>query len=145
MKEIRIILMVLFTLVASRMFGELPVCFGKLFEDCGYGLIVIIPFLLSTYFIDSLIAVLSESEDNKKKIINSIFCSPYIIFAGFVVVNFISSVTIVSVEYMLSIETLYTAIIYTIFYLINNIKTVRNLNTIFMVSFLFTILIFYFI
>jgi hypothetical protein len=145
MGEIRVVLLAFFTLVTARMLGEQPSCFGNILTDCGHGLIIIIPFILSTYFVDSLLQTLETSKDLKEKILNTIFCIPYIIFSLFVIREFFLSVSIVTIEYILALETIYAAIIYSIIYLLNNQKITRRLNTIFMVSFILTVLVFYLI
>lgn len=145
METIRVILLAFFTLITARMFGELPSCFGNAYGECGYGLIVIIPFLLSTYFIDSVFVVLNKSEEVKNKALNVLFCVPYLIFALFVIIQFFASISIVTIEYALSFHTVYVAIIYAAIYFLNLQEVVRKLNTVFMVSLLITGFIFYLI
>jgi len=127
------------------MMGELPVCPGSLFSLCSFGLIVIIPFLVSTYFLDSMMETLVASEDKKEKIINVVFCVPYILFVAYVIKEFLISVSIVTLEYILGMDTIYAAVIFVAFYVINNQKLARKLNVIFMVSLLLSTLFFSFI
>ena len=145
MKEIRVVLLALFTLITARMVGELPACPGSMFSLCGFGLIVIIPFLLSTYFLDSMMETLVASEDKKEKIMNVVFCIPYILFVAYVIKEFLISVSIVTLEYILGMDTIYAAVIFVAFYVINNQKLARKLNVIFMVSLLLSALFFSFI
>jgi len=144
-KEIRVVLLAFFTLITARMMGELPACPGNLISLCGFGLLVIIPFLLSTYFLDSMMETLASSEDKKEKIMSVVFCVPYIVLSAFVIKEFLVSASIVTLEYVLGLNTIYAAIIYVVFYVINNQKLARKVNIIFMVTLLLSALIFSFL
>jgi len=145
-KEIRVLLLAFFTLIAARMMSELPSCPGGLSFICGNGLLVLIPFFLSTYFVDSLICYLSaEGVEPKTKIINGVLCIPYILITGFVVVEFLTSISVVTIEYILTLKTIYAAVVYGVLYSINNISVVKKMNTVFMVSLILSFVIFTFI
>jgi len=88
---------------------------------------------------------LVASEDKKEKIINVVFCVPYILFVAYVIKEFLISVSIVTLEYILGMDTIYAAVIFVAFYVINNQKLARKLNVIFMVSLLLSTLFFSFI
>ena len=127
------------------MMGELPACPGSLLSLCSFGFIVIIPFVISTYFLDSMMEVLVMSEDKKEKLLNVVFCIPYILFVAYVIREFLVSASIVTIEYILTLDTIYAAIIFTAIYVINNQKIARKVNKIFMVSLLISALIFSFL
>jgi len=135
-KEFRVILLAFFTLIAARMMGELPICPSSATPFCGQGLVILIPYLLSTFFLDSLLETLVVEEDKKKKVINLVLCLPYIFITGYVVVMFLTSISVVTVEYIFSLKTIYAAFIYAIIYFLNTQSVVRKLNTIFMVTFI---------
>ncbi len=127
------------------MISELPACPGNYISLCGFGLIVIIPFLLSTYFLDSMMETLALSEDGKEKITSVVFCVPYIVFSAFVTIKFLVTASVITLEYVLGLNTIYAAFIYVIFYVINNQKLTRKVNVIFMLTLLLSALIFSFL
>lgn len=145
MKEIRVLLLAFFTLIAARMMGELPSCPSNLSHLCGNGLIIIVPFILATYFVDSLLETAATEEDIKKKGLNLLFCLPYIFITGYVVMVFFSSISVVTIEYILSLKTIYAALAYGVIYFLNNQAIVRKINTVFMVSLILSFVIFSFI
>lgn len=144
-KEIRVVLLAFFTLIAARMMGELPTCPGSATPLCGHGLIILILYLLSTYFVDSLLETLAFEEDKKKKAINLALCIPYICITGYVVVMFLTSISVVTIEYILSLKTVYAAIVYAVIYFLNTQPMVRKLNMVFMVTFILSFAAFMFI
>jgi len=127
------------------MMGELPTCPSSATPLCGHGLIILIPYLLSTYFVDSLLETLAVEEDKKKKAINLALCLPYISVAGYVVVMFLTSISVVTIEYVLSLKTIYAALVYALVYFLNTQPVIRKLNTIFMVTFILSFAAFMFI
>jgi len=124
------------------MMGELPSCPGSATPLCGLGLIILIPYLFATYFVDSLIVTLTTDGDAKKKAVNIVLCLPYIFVVGYVVVVFFTSISVVTVEYILSLKTIYAAFIYGIIYALNAQPIIRKLNTIFMVSLILSFAVF---
>lgn len=124
------------------MFKELSSCPLSLFEVCGMGYISLVAFLISSYFVDSLLRQLEEDQSNKDKLKYFIFSLPYTGFIMFSIATFFNSITITTYEKMFSAHLLLSLLVYFVFYKINDIKKVRELNLITMVTFLVTILLF---
>ncbi|MFC1722403.1 hypothetical protein ACFL0C_02000 [Patescibacteria group bacterium] len=135
MKEFRVLILVFFSIVTARMLSETSSCPLNMPDICGKGYLILIPFILSSYFIDSLLAKLSiEKDDKKGSIISIIFSVPYIIFSLFVIKTFFSTLSAVTVEYILSINLLTALITYLLIYFMNNLKVIRRLNVVFMIT-----------
>ncbi len=145
MKEFRVVLIAFFSLVAARMMSEIPSCPNGLTPICGNGILVLIPYFVSTYFVDSLLSVAGGDEDKKIKIVNLAFCLPYIFFSMFVVREFFTTISVVTIEYILSVNTIYTAVVYALVYFINSQKIVKKANTVFMITLILSAIAFTFI
>ena len=145
MKEFRVVLLAFFTLVAARMMSEIPSCPSNLVPLCGNGILILIPYFLSTYFVDSMLGIVGESEEKKEKIVNIAFCIPYIFFTAFVVKEFFTTISVVTIEYILSLNTIYAAILYAVVYFLNSQKIVKKVNTIFMITFILSAIAFTFL
>lgn len=150
MKELRAALLIFFSLVTARMLAEGGGALGGcLTLDAGCqqtpGLIVSIPFVLSAYFIDSLIAEYASVKDKKTLLLTLLFCVPYLVLALVFTSRFFSTLSLVSVEYIFSNYFLPVVLVYAVLYWLNSHAIVRKVNKIFMVTFLISVFIFQFI
>jgi len=124
------------------MMSEIPACPAVANPICSYGLMILVLFFLSTFFVDSMLQVTILESDKKKVLLNFILCLPYIILVGYVIYLFFTSISVLTVEYILSLKTIYSAAVYGAIFGLNTIPVVRKINTIFMVSFFLSFMIF---
>lgn len=144
-KEFRIIFLVFFAVVAARMLGEISSCPYNPLSLCSEGLVVFVPFLLSVYFFDSFLEEYLQKEEKKRIIINTLLVLPYFVYIVYVVMEFFSSLSIVSIEYIASANIIFMIAVFALIYWLNNQHHVRRLNTVFMATLLLSLLIFRFI
>ncbi len=145
MREFRGLLLILFSIIAARLISETSSCSPGADQFCEIGLLIIVPFILSGYFVDSLFEELISSDSKKNKIMHLVFGLPYVAVMTFFVIRFVSTITIVTVEYIVSVNLLLAFLIFLVVYWLNTHVLIRKLNKIFMITFLVSLLIFQFI
>lgn len=137
------LLLIFFAVVSARMLSESSTCHENILSLCGNGLTVTIPFILSTYFLDSFLSENSAREPNEKinkqTLVNLFLLFPYLIYLVYVALEFFNSVSIVTIEYIVSFNLFLTFIIYGIFYWLNQQSAIRKVNTIFMATLLLSL------
>ncbi len=141
----RLLVLTFFSIIGSRLLSEVTMCKyvrPDVVLKCGPGLVIIVLFFVSVYFIDNLIVEYYEHENKKDIFYTLIFTIPYFGLIGFVISRFISTLTAVSIEYILSVGLFYSGLIFTAFYNLNSYSLVRRVNKVFMVTLILSILLF---
>ena len=142
MKQLRVLFLLIMTFVSARLLSEAGSCPDWTSPVCSRGMTVIVPFFLSVYFIDSLMEFWDGAKSQKERFINLAFCTPYIFYTLFVVSQFFGSLTAVTIEYVVSVNLFYSALVYLAIYFLNLQPKVRRVNTVFMVTFLLSLGVF---
>ncbi len=144
-KESRLFSLAFFSIIATRMISETASCPTTVVQECANGLVILVPFILSSHFVDSSISDYLFSPGEKKITPKLLLALPYFVFVVYVVLEFVASLSVVTIEYIISINLLYSMLIYTLIYWLNNKKGVRRLNSAMMVTFIISLIIFQFI
>lgn len=142
MRELRILFLIFFAFISARMLNEISTCHENIFSFCGEGLTVVIPFLLSGYFFDSVFVDLTSqgSEENRKRtILSLLLILPYLFYLMYVILEFFSSISIVTVEYIFSLDLILAFIFYGFVYWVNGKETTRKINLVFMATFILSL------
>lgn len=141
-RELRILFLIFFAFISARMLNEISTCHENIFSFCGEGLTVVITFLLSGYFFDSVFVDLtsSGSEENRKRtVLSLLLILPYLFYLMYVILEFFSSISIVTVEYIFSLDLILAFIFYGFVYWVNGKETTRKINLVFMATFILSL------